>query len=352
MPQCVDCGRDTPREEMFGPPDELRCPACVQRRFPATNIPKPHRSSLLLRKPPVTTFVLAASIVATLLYWSGIPAVSAWLFADLDEIWDHQLWRLLTAVFPHLDPFHLVFDIIVFWRFGKVTEQWMGSLPFAGFVIATAVGSSAAEVLSGNRGAGLSGVAFALFGFLFALRKHEDFAAEQMTPSVVNWIVFFFFLCIALTYMNIFRIANGAHTAGVILGWLFGRAYLVRQKVAATAGVVIVCIALGLATQYMPWNGNYDWHRGAVCANRNDYPGAAKWYELAAKRLPDEKKQRADGLHAFYSGNVCADQEDYAGAMKWYARAAELLSGENKQRARHNVEWAKEQLEIQQGNDP
>ena len=257
-------------------------------------------------------FVIVASVVVTLLHWSSVAVVDNWLFADLDKVWDHQLWRLLTAVFPHLHPLHLVFDLIVFWRFGKATEQWMGSLRFAGFFIATAIGSSAAETLSGSSGAGLSGVAYALFGFLYALKNHEEFAAEQMTPNVVNTLVVWFFLCIVLTYTNIMQIGNFAHGAGAVLGWLFGWAVLNRWQIAAVAGVALLSIALGLATQYMPWNGYYDWHRG----------------------------------------KECLDREDYAGAMKWYELAAEHLSGENHEEALHNVEWAKEQLERQQEKAP
>ena len=67
MPRCVDCGTETPREEMYGPPDELRCRACVQRRFPTTNVPTAHRPTVFLRWPPVTTFAVAAAVVVTLL---------------------------------------------------------------------------------------------------------------------------------------------------------------------------------------------------------------------------------------------------------------------------------------------
>ena len=112
MPRCVDCGRETPREEMYGPPDELRCQACVQKRFPTTNVPTRHRSSLLLRKPPVTLAVIIASVVATLLYMSGEKRIVSALFADEDAVWQAQLWRLLTSVFLHSksSPLHIIFN--------------------------------------------------------------------------------------------------------------------------------------------------------------------------------------------------------------------------------------------------
>jgi GlpG protein len=239
----------------------------------------------LRRWPPVTTFAVAAAVVVTILYWSGVSEVRRWLFADPFEIWDGQLWRLFTSVFPHLHVLHLVFNLLFIWRFGKATEQWMGSLRFAGFFVATAVAPLAAEVLAGGSGAGLSGVAYALFGFLYALRNEEAFAAEQMTPSVVRSLVFWFFLCIVLTYSHILPVANVAHGAGAVIGWLFGRAVLSRRQLLSAAGVSVLCVGLALATLYMPWNGYYDLYRGAQCGDRKDYACALKWFELAAQRL-------------------------------------------------------------------
>jgi GlpG protein len=214
-----------------------------------------------------------------------VGPVKRWLFADPDEIWDGQLWRLLTSVFPHLNLIHLAFDVWFTWYFGKPTERWMGSLRFAGFFVATAVGPLAAEVLAGNTGAGLSGVGYALFGFLFALRRDEEFAAELMTPRVVQTLVFWFFLCIGLTYLHIMAVANVAHGAGAVIGWLFGRAVLARRPALASAAVGLLCAALAAATLYMPWNGYYDLHRGFAAAERRDFAGAARWFGLAADRL-------------------------------------------------------------------
>jgi membrane associated rhomboid family serine protease len=292
---------------MFGPSDELRCRACVQRRFPTTNVPTRHRSTVFLRWPPVTTFVCVAAVVVTLLSWSHVGAVRQWLFASPDEVWGGQLWRLFTSVFPHLNVIHLAFDVWFTWYFGKATERWMGSLRFAGFFVATAVGPLAAEVLAGGTGAGLSGVGYALFGLLYALRRDEEFAAELMTPGVVQTLVFWFFLCIGLTYLDVVQIANVAHFAGAVIGWLFGRAVLSRRPILAVANVSLFCLALALLTLYMPWNGDYDLYRGFAAAERRDYAAALKWFDLAADRL----------------------------------------AGPNQEVARNNAEWARQKLEEQ-----
>ncbi len=290
MPRCVDCGAETPREEMYGPPDELRCRACVQQRFPTTNVPTRHRSTVLRRWPPVTTAVVVAAVALTLLFWSHAPLVRRWLVADPDRVWDGQLWRLGTSALLHANVIHLAFDVWFIWLFGKATEQWMGSPRFVGFFVATAVGPLAAELLAGGTGVGLSGVGYALFGFLYALRREEEFAAELMTPSVVSTLVFWFFLCIVLTYTHIMPVANVAHGAGAVIGWLFGRAVLARHRLIAATIVSLLCAALAAATLYMPWNWEYDWHRADKYVAAGDYARALDWYERADRLHPGNEQ--------------------------------------------------------------
>jgi membrane associated rhomboid family serine protease len=285
----VDCGTETPREEMYGPPDELRCRACVQRRFPTTNVPTAHRSTVFLRWPPVTTFLVAAAVVVTLLSWSNVKAIT-WLVAIPSAIWDGQLWRLATSVLPHGSILHLAFNLLWTWRFGKAVEPWMGSLRFAGFVVAAAAGPMAAEVLVGGSGIGLSGVGYALFGLLFALRRDEDFAAEQVPPGVIQLFVAWFFICIALTYFDFAPVANTAHAAGAAIGWLYGRTILARWRVAAVTAVSLLVAAVCLATLYMPWDRGFCLHEAYRNLRRGDEEAAQVWIErLSRPETPLER---------------------------------------------------------------
>lgn len=288
MPRCVDCGTETPRDEMYGPPDELRCRACVQRRFPVSESSVRPVPSALRRFPPVTTAVIALAVVATLAYWSEWSPVRA-LVAEAFPLYDGQLWRLVTTAFPHADPIHLVFNLVWTWRFGKATEQWMGSLRFAGFFVVTAAGPLAAEFLSGGTGVGLSGVGYALFGFLFALRNEEEFAAEQTPPWVIQMFVVWFFVCIALTYSKILPVANVAHGAGAVIGYLLGWAVLQQRSARAVALVCLLCAVLVAATQYMPWDGRYALHRGVRYAEQHDYARALPWLRQAAQAFPERE---------------------------------------------------------------
>jgi hypothetical protein len=103
--------------------------------------------------------------------------------------------------------------------------------------------------------------------------------------------VAWFFLCIFLTYTKILPVANVAHGAGAVIGWLFGRAVLARRQVVATTAVSLLCIALALLTLYMPWDWRYLWHQGNKAFDAHDYAQALSLYERANRLHPGD-----DGL--------------------------------------------------------
>jgi hypothetical protein len=89
------------------------------------------------------------------------------------------------------------------------------------------------------------------------------------------------------------NVANMAHGAGAVIGWLFGRAVLSQRPIAAIANVCLLCLALALLTLYMPWDGYYDFHRGIAAIRRHDYAAALKWFDRAADRLTGQNQAMA-----------------------------------------------------------
>jgi GlpG protein len=289
MPQCFECGKETPRSEMRGPPDELRCESCAARygQIYQPGLPSGARA----RKPVVTLCVCAAATVVSFAYWSHNP-VADWFVPNAGAVWDGQVWRLLTDAFPHINPMHLLFNLYWLWRFGQGIEPWLGWLRYAGLLLLLAVGSSATSFLATEAGIGLSGVGYGLFGLLFALRRDKDLAAREMQPQVVQLFIGWFFLCIFLTYANVMRIGNVAHGAGAVLGWLVGQAILARQRNWLIGAISALVVGLVLATQYMPWDGMYAWHRAAQLAERGEFAQALPWYEQAERAYPNNRELR------------------------------------------------------------
>src|SRR5437660_2702665 len=153
MPRCVECGAETPRDKMRGAPDELRCEPCASKAY--APFVQPRRRAGAPSQPIVTGIAIVAAMTCTALYHSSRENVQ-FLVANAPAVWDGQVWRLVTSVFPHADIVHLAFNVYWLWQFGRVVEGWMGSVRFAGFFILMAFGSSAAQLLvSGDGGIGL-----------------------------------------------------------------------------------------------------------------------------------------------------------------------------------------------------
>src|ERR1041385_2855842 len=106
---------------------------------------------------PVTVSVAAAATVVTGLGWTAPHAVQG---AQMDlHVWDNwQVWRGLTSTLPHVNPFHLAFNLYWWWVFGTLLERLYGHLRFVGIVALLALSSSLAEFAVMQGGAGLSGV--------------------------------------------------------------------------------------------------------------------------------------------------------------------------------------------------
>jgi membrane associated rhomboid family serine protease len=288
MPQCITCGTETPRDEMRGAPDELRCRACAEKSYAPFLIERcvPQRNL----HTPVTVIAALAAVAATFLYAGNRAAAVRYLTANEDAVWQGEVWRFFTTVFPHVNLMHLVFNLYWLWRFGQVVEAWMGSIRFAGFFVLAAVGPVAADFLVSQGGIGLSGVGYALFGLLYALRHDKGFAAEQMQPGVVQLFVGWFFVCIVLTYTDVMPVANVAHGAGAVLAWLIGQSILLRQKLLLLSGICLLTSGLVLATQYMPWNGEYARIRGVQYFKQGDFRTALYWYRKASQAHPEDKE--------------------------------------------------------------
>jgi membrane associated rhomboid family serine protease len=171
--------------------------------------------------PPITLSLTGLAIVCSFWYGNGDP-VAFFLIEHRAAIQDGELWRLLTSAPVHADALHLAINLFWLWLFGRPVENRLGALRYAAFVMLTAGGSATVEFLSGTVGLGLSGTIYGVFGFLFALRAREEFAARLMTPLVVALLAGWFLACIAATHAGLYAVGNVAHGTGLAMGWFIG----------------------------------------------------------------------------------------------------------------------------------
>jgi membrane associated rhomboid family serine protease len=196
---------------------------------------------------------------------------------------------MLTSILLHGNVLHLFFNLWVTWLFGSALERWMGSVRYFFFINLVGLGSSAAEFLASGPSIGLSGVGFAMFGILFALRRRYEFAARLMHRRNVYLIVGWFFLCIILTEFGNWGVGIVAHGVGASLGWLIGIAILTKRAKGWLAAITVGVLVLTLMPLYMPWDEHYLYFRVQRALERGHYAAARYWIGELARREPENE---------------------------------------------------------------
>ncbi len=138
------------------------------------------------------------------------------------EIRRGQVWRLITPIFLHFGPFHLLFNLFWLRDLGSAIERRKGWPMLLGLALASAiVGNIAQAIASGPAFGGMSGVVYALFGYVWMKGKFEPWDGLGLLPGTVAAMLFWLVICYSGFVGDI---ANSAHVAGLIVGALTGGA--------------------------------------------------------------------------------------------------------------------------------
>lgn len=177
------------------------------------------------------------SCFVSLITWFGdFSTPLSWLNYDSQKIADGQIWRLLTPIFLHFSMMgvvfaHLAFNMIGLFLFGEMIERTHSSYFLLLLVVVSGVLSNVAQAqVSDYLFGGMSGVVYALLGYLFVMNK-----CNRQYPAVLpNNIAYFLiaFMLIAASGILGDSIANTAHIVGFIIGVLFALAqsFLLLKK--------------------------------------------------------------------------------------------------------------------------
>jgi GlpG protein len=180
------------------------------------------------RFPVVTVTLIAISVAVTLLSNLGesarviVPLLISEpgqpLFANVAR---GEVWRLATPMFVHFGLLHIIFNMMWLWDLGRLIELVRGALFLGTFVAVTGVLSNLAQYLiTQNPGfGGMSGVVYALLGYVWMQGKFNPRFGFEMHKSTVIMMLAWYVLC--WTGL-VGPIANWAHTAGLVLGVAWG----------------------------------------------------------------------------------------------------------------------------------
>ena len=138
----------------------------------------------------------------------------------LPEVSGGQVWRLLTPIFLHFGFLHLVFNLMAFTFLGQMMERLGGPTLLSLFVLLSGLVSNFSQYLvTGGQFGGLSGVDYALFGFVWMKSRFDPFSGYFLAESTVVFAMVWLVLCFTGAMGPV---ANMAHLSGLMFGILWG----------------------------------------------------------------------------------------------------------------------------------
>ena len=293
--QPVYAGMNSPSADVDTSPSRVASIDAAMTEFVSGDEPIAER----VESPQATAWVTATCVLICVgiflgLHVHGDPTAYAtlrkfgWLPAD--AIWGGGYWGLVTAAFVHYYTLHLVLNIGALWALGSRLERAIGPLATIVFYTTSAFVSSAYQLaLSEQTGVGISGVVYAVFGFMWLARwRYPEFHRvidERMIRSFLMWFVG----CILLTHFDVLPIGNGAHGAGLVFGVLVATYFARRQQKPLVLVGLVALIAMAIVPLFWaPWSAQWLSYQGDVALQDNRYEEAITWYSQSLDIVPDD----------------------------------------------------------------
>ncbi|MCE5229435.1 rhomboid family intramembrane serine protease, partial [bacterium] len=224
-----------------------------------------------LRQAPIVTGVIIG--VCAYLYGSllkeGVvsPAVLAryCVYLDPAQVWDGRYWTLLTSAFVHEHLVHMIFNLVCLGALAGLLEQSFGHQATFAVVFFGAIVSLGVEfALSGATGTGMSGVVFAMFGWLWATHKQVPELRRFLSPERAPLLSCVMMVAIFTGWLGLWPTGNAAHCAGLMFGMAVGYGFYHKQPIlrwAASGALVALTVIVVLGLTFAVWNSDWTaWH--------------------------------------------------------------------------------------------
>lgn len=197
--------------------------------------------------------------VATLIAYG---AKAGPLLHDLGE-----LWRLLTANFVHVSPFHIGFNLFVIFHFGAAVENAYRPLDYLSILLASALGTTLASyAVTDALTMGASGMAYGLLGsaVVFGIkyrrmlpRRYRAVLGAATLPTVGVYLYMGFSSDGIDNWGHLGGLFAGSLTTLVLRPRLLGarpdlRGLLLRRVLPMAAVLGVLILGSGLAAETLP----------------------------------------------------------------------------------------------------
>jgi GlpG protein len=169
---------------------------------------------------PLTLSVMVLCIAVYILMQAlGDDRVMYWLSWPQNSSQYLQLWRWVSHAFLHFSLLHITFNLLWWWYLGGPVEKRLGTGKlFTITVVSALVSGWGQSLFSGIWFGGLSGVVYALMGYVWLTGELKP----ERGISLPRGLMVFSIAWLVLGYFNVMglAIANAAHVFGLVLGLL------------------------------------------------------------------------------------------------------------------------------------
>jgi rhomboid protease GluP len=139
--------------------------------------------------------------------------------------YQHQWYRLVTAMFLHGGLIHIGFNMMSLMQFGPALEELYGSSRYFFLYVLTGAFGFLVSAFFGNFSLGASGALLGLVGAMLAVTtKRGGVFMRELRSRLITSVVILFMLGFSRMGLD-----NSAHLAGLASGFLIGRVFADRK---------------------------------------------------------------------------------------------------------------------------
>lgn len=178
----------------------------------------------IIQHPVVWTIIIISLVPFGLLQINGLKSISGWFIpADLALVMQSfELWRVITPIFVHYTPLHLLVNLYLWWLLGTRLEARSPACLLLLLTMSAVISNLCQYYLAGPKFGGLSGVVYALFGYCWLsgkLRPDSGLAVDR--PLAIGLVAALIIAATGLAGLY----SNGAHIAGLLFGLISAYGY-------------------------------------------------------------------------------------------------------------------------------
>ncbi|MFC7203535.1 rhomboid family intramembrane serine protease [Haloferax namakaokahaiae] len=182
----------------------------------------------ILRNPVVQTLVVML-VVSTATWITAVAGLARFLFV-LSAPLAARPWTLVTSVYAHAGPGHLLSNAIGLVLFGGLVAMSTTRLRFHLFFVVSGMLAGTVQILAASMHGlsagvlGASGAVFALIGYVLTSNLVSKYVLDRLNMPL--WLAVFVTLAVAalLTFTNTNPgVALMAHFTGAVVGLVAGR---------------------------------------------------------------------------------------------------------------------------------